>query len=86
MRWGVHTTERSRSRLDYPQALLELGLRRGQLGVRTCQVLDFLVELLLDGRELLGVEAVEAHFERGRLVGCLSVRIVYEGVDGIQAP
>ena len=68
----MHTTERTGSRLDYPEALLELGLRRGQLGVRTCQVLDFLVELLLDGRELLGVEAVEAHFER-LIVSCLSV-------------
>ena len=46
-------------RLHHPQALLELGLRRRQLRVRPRQVLDLLVELLLDGCELLGAEGVE---------------------------
>lgn len=56
---GERTVKPRRPRLHYTQALLELGLRGGELRVRPREVLDFLVELLLDGGELLGGKGVE---------------------------
>lgn len=47
--------------LDTTQAILEFDLGGLQLCERGGQVFDLLVQLLLDGCELLGVQAVEAH-------------------------
>lgn len=57
-------TGRGPLHLDTPQAVPEFDLRGLQLRERRRQMLDFLVQLLLDLRELLGAEAVEAHWER----------------------
>lgn len=48
--------------LDDPEALLELGLGGGELGVRLGEVLDFFVELLFHGRELGGCEGIEGDY------------------------
>lgn len=53
------TLKRRRPGLDDAQALLELGLGGGELGVGRGQVLDLAVELLLDGAQLLGGEGAE---------------------------
>ena len=60
---GVFTVESRR--LDDAQALLELCLGGGQLRVRGREVFDLLVELLLDGAQLLRREAVETYCARG---------------------
>ncbi len=56
---GARTIQRGPPQLDDAQALLELGLGGGELGVRRREVLDLGVELLLDGAQLLGAEGAE---------------------------
>jgi len=56
-----HTPGSWSLRLDASQTLLELLLRGVQLCEGVGQVLDFLVQLLLHLRELLGREAVKVY-------------------------
>lgn len=57
----VITIERGPAGLDHSLTFLEFGLGGCQLGVGSREVLDFFVELLLDGAQLLGAEAVKTH-------------------------
>ena len=56
---GIHTIQGGPPQLDDAQALLELGLGGGELGIRRREVLNLGVELLLDGAQLLGAEGAE---------------------------